>query len=166
MRPVMVDIPYAREFPHPIGDCFAWLTDYSEADPSLTSAVLKGRRVVERNADRVILEVDNVIAGRPARGRAEVRLFPAEHRYEARSLHGDGGAILYTYELTALGPNRTRLEVHYLTRVRRVWGWLKLTVAKPLAKRDIARMWDGFAASMAKDLAAQEKGTGTKAVEA
>lgn len=154
MRARMVFVRVVREFPHPAEDCYRWLTDYSDEDPRLAGAVLKERRVLERHDDRVVLEVHNEVLGRPMRGRGEVRLFPGELRYEARSLEGDGGAILYTYQLTPLGPARTRLEVRYGTRVRRVSRWLQIVLARPIIRRRLHRMWDGFARAMDADLRA------------
>ncbi len=152
----MVDIPYEREFPHAIDSCYEWLTDYTDKDPSLTPEILRNRRVIERHPDRVIMDVENVFLGRALKGRAEVKLYPKEHRYEARSLHGDGKAILYTYQLTPLAPNRTRLEIHYKTRVRKLGRRLQLRILRPLIRTRIHRMWEGFATAMANDLAASE----------
>ncbi len=153
MAPKMVVIPYTREFPHPARACFDWLTDYSDQDPSLTSEIVKGRSVVSREGDRIVLDVDTDLFGRRVKGRAEVRVYPDELRYEARSLHGDGKGVLYEYQLTELAPGRTRFEVRYGTRVRRLRPRIMMMLAQPFIKRRIHTMWEGFAAAMAADLA-------------
>lgn len=152
MTSSLVVIPFTREFPHRAEDVYAWLTDYTDEDPGLTDAILRKRRVIERHADRVVMEVENHVAGRPIRGRAEVRLFPRELRYEARSLEGDGGAILYTYQLTAVASDRTRLDVRYGTRVRKASRRWRMALARPIIHWHLRRMWSGFAAAMARDL--------------
>lgn len=151
----MVDIPYSRVFPHPIDACYAWLTDYQDDDPAIAGDIIKERSVQERGPERVVMRVKNVLAGRSLSGMAEVLLHPKEYRYEARSLEGDRGAIHYTYQLTALGASRTRLEVHYRTRARKFSSRLKIILARPFVQRQVARMWDGFAAAMDRDLAAK-----------
>lgn len=148
----MVDISLSREFPHPIDDVYAWLTDYQDDDPAIAGTVIEERSVIERHPDRVVMRVKNVIAGKPMKGLAEVRLSPKEYRYEARSLEGDKGAILYTYQLTSLGPSRTRLDVSYKTRVRRFTRRLQVRLATPIIRRQLHRMWDGFTEAMARDL--------------
>lgn len=149
----MVWYAYSREFPHPAEDCYRWLTDYQDHDPELAGDILRERKVLERGEARVVMEVSNEIMGRAMRGRAEVRLFPAELRYEARPLHGDGGGLLYTYKVTPVGPTRARLDVRYGHRAKQWSRWLQLQLARPAATRRIARMWDGFARAMASDLA-------------
>lgn len=151
MRPVVVDIPYTREFPFPIDACYAWLTDYQEDDPQRAGAIIHGRKVLERTPERVLLEVDNTTMGARMSGQAEVRLFPKEYRWEAHGT-GRGRGVLYKYQLTPLGPDRTRLEVHYTHRVKRWRTRLVMTLGRPLIRRELDTMWDGFAASMAKDL--------------
>lgn len=151
----MAVMPYTHVFPHPIEKVYAWLTDYSEDDPSLAGkAVLQERKVVEREADRIVLDVKNNIRGRGLRGRAEVRLFPKEFRYEARSLHGDGKAILYTYQLTSLGPEKTRLDVRYGTRVRTLKRRVQFWLVMPFVKNEVRTMWRNLEAAMTRDLKA------------
>lgn len=151
VRPVVIDIPYTREFPHPIEQCYAWLTDYTDRDPSLTHAVLKERRVLERTPERVLLEVRNEVMGADLAGQAEVLLHPEEFWYEAKGL-GRGKGVHYVYRLAPLGPSRTRLDVHYTHRTKRFGTAARMMLARPLIRRQLGKMWDGLAASMAKDL--------------
>lgn len=147
-----VVIPFHREFPHPIDAVYAWLTDYSEEDPAhARSVILKERRVLERDERRVLLEVKNVALGQPMVGKAEVSLYPEAHRWEARGL-GRGRGVHYTYQLTALGPSRTRIDVQYSHFVKRWRRRLVMRLSKPLIRRELARMWAGFADAMARDL--------------
>jgi len=158
MRPRMVDIAYSHVFAHDAKACYEWLTDYSEDDPSYTPTIVTGRQVLERSPDRVVLHAKNDIMGRRAEGRAEIRLFPDELRYEARSLEGDGGAIHYRYHLTPLADGRTRLDVTYGTRVRKPSRWLAINLGRPAVKRQLRQMWLGFESQMDKDLAAPQRG--------
>lgn len=147
-----VDVPHVRVLPHPIDAAYQWLTDYRDDDADLAGAIVK-KRTVERRPDGVILlEGHNVTLGQPARGRAEVHLFPDQKRWEARIFEGSGRGSVYTYALTPLGPDKTRLEVHYRIRARRWSRRVMLTLAKPLIKREISKMWDGFVAAMGRDL--------------
>lgn len=154
----MVWYRYAREFPHSAEECYQWLTDYQDHDPDLAQGhILREREVVERTPERVVMRVRNDFMGRAMKGRAEIRLFPEALRYEARPLDGDGGGLLYTYQLTPLGPSRARLDVAYGHRARRVKRWVQLQLARPAAMRKIGKMWDGFAAAMQRDLGAPDR---------
>lgn len=155
MKPRMVWYRYSREFPYDAKACYQWLTDYGEDDPALAGwTILQERRVVERTSERVVMEVHNDVLGFSMKGRAEVRFFPDELRYEARPLHGDGKGLLYTYELTPVAPDRTRLDVRYGHRAKTLRRFVQLHVARPAASRRIARMWEHFADAMARDLQA------------
>lgn len=147
-----VDITYTRVLPYPVDVAYAWLTDYRDDDHTRTDRVLARRTVAERAPDRVLMDVELDIVGR-TKARAEVRLFPPD-RWEARPIgrHGPSKTV-YTYQLEP-APGGSRLTVVYHTRVRNP---VRRTVARlmlPVLRARIARMWDGFAAAMAKDLGA------------
>lgn len=147
-----VDVPHVRILPHPIDAAYAWLTDYRDDDADLAGAIIQ-KRTVERRPDGVIvLEGHNVTLGQKARGKAEVHLFPEQYRWEARLFEGSGRGSLYTYALTPMPDGRTRLEVHYKIRAKRLRRRITLWFAKPLIKREIRKMWDGFAEAMGRDL--------------
>jgi hypothetical protein len=148
----LVDIAYRRTFPHDVKRTYAWLTDYQDDDHVRAGAIVRKRTVLRREENLVLLEGHNVNLGRDTRGQAEVRLFPEDLRWEARIVSGNGRGSVYTYQLAATPEGHARLEVHYKTCVRRVKGWLLLNLARPAIKREIARMWDGFAEAMGKEL--------------
>lgn len=149
MPPASVHIRVARDVPFPLDAAYAWLTDYQDDDPGLTTAIVKKRPVVERRGNVVVLDGEIEVAGRRTAGRAEVHLFPPD-RWEARFEKGS----VYRYRLTPRGPAACRLDVDYAVRTRRWKGWLLVQLAKPKVKAEIHTMWDGFLDAMAKDLAA------------
>lgn len=145
-------VRYHREFPVPVAKAFAWLTDFQDDDPQRTDRIVVSRPVKERHPDRVVLDGTVEMLGKRSRGTAEVRLFPPD-RWEARIVDGAGRGSVYDYHLT---PTRKgcRLDVAYRLRVRRPSRRIVVRLLKPWLWRQLDRMWDGFAASMAKDLAA------------
>lgn len=152
MKPVLVDVPYSRTFPFPADRAYGWLTDYEDTDPSLTTTVVKERKVVERRGNVVVMDGRIDILGSGGSGRVEVHLFPQERRWEARIVEGRARGSVYSYQLTSLGPDACRLDIHYRTPVRRWRSRLKVTLARPLIRRELRRMWDGFASGMERDL--------------
>lgn len=144
-----VDIPYVRVFPYPVDVAYAWLTDYDDQDAQRAGAIIAQREVVKRDGDTVVLDAELVTLGRRSKGRAEVTLFPKEHRWVA-TLHG--GRAVYTYQLTPV-PQGARLEVHYRIAARRWTRRAVLTLAKPRIRREIDAMWAGFARAMERELA-------------
>lgn len=151
MRPTFVDIHYARTFPYDVARAYAWLTDYQDDDPARTTAVVKRRPVLERTRDKVVLEGELEIAGTHGVGKVEVDLHPPD-RWVARVVEGKGKGNVFEYKLTPEAPDRTRLDVRYRIRVRRWRSRLKVWLAKGVTRRDLDRMWDGFASSMVKEL--------------
>lgn len=150
MQPRFVTIPYSRTFPVPVEKAFAWLTDYTDHDASLTTEVVKQRTVVQRGKDLVVLDGEIELLGTRGRGKVEVALFPPT-RYVATIVEGRSKGSVYEYRLTPVAHG-TRLDVEYRVRVKRVRSWLKVALARPLARRKLHAMWEGFAASMARDL--------------
>jgi hypothetical protein len=147
-----VTIPYTRTFPYSVEEAFAWLTDYTDEDAGLTDAVVLARPVREKRGDRVILDGTLSFLGVKQEGTVEVRLHPPD-RWEATIVNGPGRGSVYAYRLTGTPSGGSRLDVAYRIRVKRLRGWLKLQIVKPFVRREIARMWGGFAASMARELA-------------
>lgn len=152
MEPAFVTISYARVIPFPVGEAFAWLTDYQDDDPSRTSAVVKRRPVLSRSEDKVVMEGELELLGVRGVGRVEVSLHPPD-RWVAEIVQGGGVGSVYEYRLSP-HPRGSRLDVRYRVRVRRWASRLRLVLARPLLRREIHRMWDGFAAAMERELGA------------
>ena len=152
MDPAFVTISYTRRFPHPLDQAYAWLTDYQDDDPARTSAVVKRRPVLKREPGKVTMEGELEMLGVRGTGIVEVSLHPPA-RWVAEIVQGGGRGSVYEYQLSPT-PDGCRLDVQYRVRVRRWSSRLRLMLAKPLLRRELNTMWDGFAASMAKDLSA------------
>ena len=148
----LIDVPYVREFPYPVERAFAWLTDYADDDHERAGAIVRKREVLKREGNVVKLRGENEMRGMLLKGQADIHLFPAEHRWEARFIEGAGRGSLYTYQLTPTAKGGSRLEVHYGIRARRFASKLKVWLAKPIIKREIHQMWDGFDAAMKREL--------------
>lgn len=146
-----VVLPYRREFPVPLEQAYAWLTDYQDDDPQRTTAVIKHRPVLERAPDRVLLDGTLEILGRRGRGKAEVRFFPPD-RWVATIVEGSGRGSVYEYRLFPSGRG-CQLEVQYRIRVRRLRRRLALMLRKRAVWRELDAMWEGFARSMLRELA-------------
>lgn len=151
MRPTFVTIPYTRRFPHALPQAYAWLTDYQDDDPQRTTAVVKRRPVLSRTADKVVMEGELEMLGVRGAGTVEVSLFPPD-RWVAEIVKGAGRGSVYEYRLTAEGDEACRLDVRYRVRVRRWPSRLRLWVARPLIRRELGVMWDGFAEAMGREL--------------
>lgn len=148
-----VHVPYRRDLPHRLDDAFAWLTDYDEGDADRAGAIITRRRPVEAGPDRVVLEGRLDTLGRSYEGRAVVELHPPdrwvadmfdekdrkwghnEYRLEPRA---DEGGCTLTVDYRFVAPKLRHL--------------VQLTLAKPLIRREVDRMWDGFVEAMAEDL--------------
>lgn len=144
-----MDIAVTRHFPYPVERAYAWLTDYRDDDPSLTTAVVKRRDVVKKDGDTVEMDVELLTLGRPMKGRAVVRLDPARHRWTAEAA---GGRMRYEYQLTPAPDGGSRLEVHYRVASRRWTRRLALRLARPRIRRELHVMWDGFTDAMRREL--------------
>ncbi|MEA3198862.1 MAG: hypothetical protein QOE90_290 [Thermoplasmata archaeon] len=143
-----VTIRYRRDVPHPIEPAFAWLTDYQDDDPALTTALVRERRVVARKSDEVHFEGALHTLGRLMPGTGSVKLYPEEHRWVATlGRHW----MVNEYRLTSTAAG-CRLDVEYRIYPRKWTRRLAVWLAKPRLKREIGTMWDGFFAQMDKDL--------------
>ncbi|HWH07586.1 MAG TPA: SRPBCC family protein [Candidatus Thermoplasmatota archaeon] len=158
MEPAFVTIPYTRVLPHPVEEAYAWLTDYQDDDPQRTTAVVKRRPVLSRTKDKVVLEGELEMLGVRGVGTVEVTLLPPD-RWVAEIVKGGGKGSVYEYRLTPAAGGGSRLDVRYRVRVRRWSSRLRLLLARPLLRRELDRMWDGFAESMARELSRNEAPT-------
>jgi len=148
-----VCISYERVFEHPREDAFAWLTDYRDDDADRAGAIIRDREVLTRTEDEIVLEGELESMGRVRTGRARVELDPP-NRWTAH-LEDEKGrpAGRYEYELFE-HPDGCRLDVDYHVAAPRLRDKLMLWVARPLARREIDDMWDGFADAMADEIEA------------
>lgn len=149
-----VCIAYERVLEHPLEPTFDWLTDYRDDDADRTGAIIQDRRVLERNEDEILLEGELETLGRVREGRARVELDPPNNRWVAHLEDPKGRpAGRYEYELEE-HPRGCRLTVDYHVVTPRLRDKLMLWVTRPLARREIDTMWDGFAEAMDDELGA------------
>lgn len=150
MEPTFVTIPYTRRFPYPVDQAYAWLTDYQDDDPQRTTAVVKRRPVLERTPDKITMEGELEFFGQRGTGIVEVKLHPPD-RWVAEIVKGGGRGSIYEYRLTP-AEGGSRLDVRYRVRVKRWGSRLRLLLARPLVRREIHRMWDGFEDAMRREM--------------
>jgi hypothetical protein len=150
-----VCISYERVFEHPREDAFAWLTDYRDDDARRAGAIIRDREVLERGEDEIVLEGELETMGRVRTGRARVELDPPD-RWTAH-LEDERGrpSGRYEYALHEV-PDGCRLEVDYHVAAPRLRDKLLLWATRPLARREIDQMWDGFEEVMDRELSAAD----------
>lgn len=143
-------IRLTRDLPHAPERAFGWLTDFEDADADRAGAVIRARRVVAREKDRVVYEGEQRVLGRETRGTSEVTLAPPD-RWTARVLDGPRAGSVTSYRLDGT-PRGSRLTVEYHIRLADPKARILATLLKPLVRRELSRMWDGFERSMAAEL--------------
>ena len=146
-----VSLKYERTFPYPIDTAYAWLTDYQDDDPQRAGTLVRKRDVVRRSDREVEVDGHLEILGRDYEGKAVIHLYPEEHRWMA--VIGKGGWQFH-YKLTPLGPASCRLDIDYQMGSRKWLKRLRIQLAKPLIRRELDHMWDGFDAAMRRELGA------------
>lgn len=146
-----VRIVIERTFSVPVADAYAWLTDFRDDDVERAQgAVLRARRVVERSAKRVVYEGETEVLGRRIASTTEVDLAPPD-AWEARVTKGPRTGSVTRYRLFPDGAG-SRIRVEYGFVLQDGLKHLLLRLAKAKVRRDLARMWDGFAAAMEAEL--------------
>lgn len=140
---------YATRLPHNADAAFAWLTDYRDDDATLTTTLVKERRVVARQGNTIEMQATIDPLGRPMSGKAVVTLFPEERRWVASLA---GGRIVNEYVLTPTPDGGCELRVTYRTYARRWTKRIVLRLARRRFERQARLMWAGFLQAMAKDL--------------
>lgn len=147
--PPPVTYTYTAHVPHPAHVAYAWLTDYRDDDPALTSAIVQRRRVVRRTPEEVVLDTTIENLGKEWSGLVTVQLFPGEHRWVATLREGK---LVNRYALTPT-PEGCLFTVEYRVYARRWTRRVLLRLARRRVHREAAAMWKGFLAAMDKELA-------------
>lgn len=150
-----VNLHYERDFPYPVDVAYAWLTDYVDDDHERAGAIIRRRTVAKKELDAkgrpVLFELDGELetfGQSTGRGIAVVRLWPDEKRWQAEI---GKGAWVYEYRLVPT-PKGSRIVIDYRFGSRRWRKRALITITKPLIRREIDKMWDGFAAAMAREI--------------
>lgn len=149
-----VRVRYKRRIPYAPDVAYDWLTDYDDQDHERAGAIIQHRTVRERGEDHVILDAQLATVGRSGEGWARVELAPDDHAWTAH-LHDtkDRHAGTYEYRLRpAEDGTSSVLEVDYHIGAPKLKHKLMLYLAKPLVRREIDKMWDGFFEAMARDM--------------
>ena len=151
-----VRIVIERSFPVPVEAAYAWLTDFRDDDAEhADGAVLRARRVIERSDKRVVYEGESEALGRRIGSTTEVDLAPPD-AWVGRVVKGPRTGSVTRYRLRPEGTG-SRVTVEYDFVLQDGLKHVILRLAKARVRRDLARMWDGFAASMTRELQAQSK---------
>jgi hypothetical protein len=131
-------------FRAPLAYAFRWCTDYA-VDDARREKEEYTRKIISRTGRRVVLEdlVDSPNGWNWARH--EITIEPPD-RWHSDSV-GSHRAVWIDYALTALGPERTRLDVRW----RREPTFLGARVAKPVLERSAKKGWDNFARALERD---------------
>lgn len=148
----LVDVPLTRDFPHPPDAAYAWLTDFRTDDGAIAGALIEGRDSVDRKGDEVRMVTRIRRPFGAVRTRTQhVTLHPRERRWESRITAGYGAGSFHRYRLLP-HANGCRLEVVYGFGTKGPLHAFGLRLAKPLLRRQLDKMWDGFEAAMGHDL--------------
>jgi len=147
---------FEREFAYPVDKAYEWLTDYQDDDHLRAGAIIKRRIVVRRETDKDGRPTEYELEGEletlgqsTGTGRALIRLWPDEKRWQADLA---GGRWVYDYRLVPT-PKGSRILIDYRFGSKRLKRRILLTLTKPLIRRELNKMWDGFDAAMKKELA-------------
>lgn len=148
MRPVTIRL--TRRFPHPREAAYAWLTDFQDEDADVAGAVVQARKVVERGPKRVVYDGETEALGARVSSRTEVDLAPPD-AWHARVTRGPRTGSATDYRLVPV-EGGCELTVTYRFVLRPAGRMLAFRLLKPLVRRELGRMWDGFARAMDADL--------------
>lgn len=147
-----VHLRYERTLGHPVEDAFGWLTDYRDDDAERAGAIIQDREVVEETEDRIVLEGDLETLGRRMQGRAVVELDPPDHwTANLYDVKGRPSGV-YDYRLED-ADDGSHLVVDYEFAAPKLQHKLLLWLTRPLIRRELETMWDGFEAAMDQELA-------------
>lgn len=146
-RPVVIRL--TRKLPLPIERAFAWLTDFQDDDPARAGALLTARKILSRSPERVVFEGEHDTLGRRMRYTQEVLLAPPD-AWRSHVIDGPRQGSRNEYRLEA-APGGSVLRVEYRLLHDAPRTLLLMRVAKPLLKRKLAKMWEGYEKAMRED---------------
>jgi hypothetical protein len=127
----------------PLGQVYAWCTDFQEGDPGLSGASIRARKVLVRAPDLIELE-DHGVLGMPGAVHYTVRLRPPDGwDADGRSHMGTGHN---EYRLASEGEG-TRITVTFALAPRGGYRILAF-FARPFLVRRLSRLWRDFARDM------------------
>lgn len=150
---MVTTIRIARELPLPVDAAYAWLTDYREDDPALAHGVLiSKRKILSRTQNIIRMEGEHRAFGRVIPSVYEVTLSSAERAWTSRVVEGPRRGSVTTYRLTPRGAGASRLDVEYSLVHDDASGRFILRFARPLVRRNLVRMWDGYESAMRADV--------------
>jgi hypothetical protein len=143
------------EFRAPIEYVFAWCTDYRPDDARREKDTYE-RRIVSRAPNQVVYEdLSDDDDGGWRWSRHTVTLRPP-NRWHSDSV-GSHRELSIDYALTALGPERTRLDLRWR---RRPTALGPRRVSKRTTERSTTRAWGNFAAVLERDYRAHRPARG------
>lgn len=149
--PKPVHIRVEQAFGHPPAETYAWLTDIDDADDKRAGDVLRSRKVLSKESNKIVYEGETEVLGRRISGRTEVYLSPP-NKWEARTVSGPRTGSRTDYVVLARpGGSMARIDYHFvLTDPKKQ---MLLSLARVLVRRSLKRMWEGFSRSMDEELA-------------
>ena len=134
------------EFRAPLPFVFRWCTDFRPNDDRLEGESYD-RRVVRRARRNVVFEdLSDASSGGWSWVRHVVTLSPPDH-WHSESL-GSHRTASIDYRLTALGPERTRLDLVWRRRPTALAG---RPPSKATIERETTRGWRNFARALERD---------------
>lgn len=146
-----VPVHLERTFRHPPELAFPWLTDYEDADAELAGELVAGRPSVERQGN-VVTMTSLIRTPWGVRERIqEVTLDPEARTWESRIDEGYGAGSHHRYRLEPAGQG-SRLVIDYGFAAPRLRDALYWRAVRPVLRRKLHRMWDGFEAGMDREL--------------
>lgn len=151
----MITISLTRDLPFPIADAYAWLTDFQDDDADRTHAVAVWRKVLARSEKRIVMEGESEAFGRLVPFTSEIDLAPPD-AWVARVVGGPRKGSVTHYKLTPTAAG-SRLVVEYQQTHETTFGRTVMALGKPVLRRNLKRMWDGYEAAMRKDLARPQR---------
>lgn len=133
----------------PLSFVYGWCTDYRESDPKITGSKSR-RKILFRTKRRVLYASNYRSRGKQRSAVNVVTLYPPNAWH--LDFIGDEDDELGDYELSSLGPRRTRLHMTFHEHYR---------IRNPPTKAQDAKVtneiWDKYVAALEKDYARKKQ---------